>query len=75
MIFGCGDVCKVSPSLEGFAKHIALSSKDEISLKDKLTTLSSSVFIPENNWVDEPVSSGDLVGFWRAYSEYVKKRS
>jgi len=65
---------KTPVSLEEFARMVAendmkLSSKTRQPIKatDALTSIPSAVFVPGNEYIDEPVSSQQLIDFWRAY--------
>lgn len=64
-----------SMSLREFAKRVAARAgnpiNERIDSSDKLTTI-VSVFVPENGYIDEPVSAGGLIEFWRAYSKAIK---
>jgi len=63
--------------LEGFARRVAFASRSpdsrRIMLLDELTTIAVPVLIPSNGYIDEPVSSDELIRFWRVYSEKVSK--
>jgi hypothetical protein len=60
--------------LEDFARYAAKSkSAPRITSEDRLTTIPAPVFVPTNEYVEEPVSGNGLVAFWNAYSDAGKK--
>lgn len=53
--------------LEDFAREVARNPNQRINPHDLLTTISAPVCLPVNEYVDEPVTGGQLAHFWRVY--------